>query len=491
MKTGWMTGVLAGVLCLNGAPVQALEPGEVEIGLLRAARFFREQVATEGGYLWQYSDDLRLREGENVADDRCVWVQPPGTPSVGLAFLRAWQVTGDAYHLEAARAAGQCLVRGQLRGGGWPYMIPFDAVRRARLDLRTEPPSNSRSVKRHSVLDDNTTQEALRFLVLLDEALGFRDTAIHEAALYGLSGLLRAQYPNGAFPQVFMPEPHDPSRHPAKAAEYPPEGAEPTREKNYHVFYTFNDNLMRDVNRLLFAAWEVYTNDVYLAAARRAGGFMRLAQLPEPQPAWAQQYDFAMRPCWARKFEPAAVSGGESQTILQALAELFLVTGDVGYLEPIPRAVAYLKRSRLPDGRLARFYELRGNRPLYFTRDYELTFSDANMPTHYAFKIGYGVDEEWLATLPALPDAERRLAVGRLRTRGYRATAAAGAVSDGAAARVLRSLDDQGRWTEEAELKAAGGKRIQAIRCATFVRNTATLCAWLENRKCRPGGPDR
>ncbi|MFA7053859.1 MAG: hypothetical protein WC328_12675, partial [Kiritimatiellia bacterium] len=154
MENGWMTGVLAAVLCLNGASAQALEPGEVEAGLLRAARFFREQVATEGGYLWQYSDDLRLREGENVADDRCVWVQPPGTPSVGLAFLRAWQVTGDAYHLEAARAAGHCLVRGQLRGGGWPYMIPFDAARRARLDLRTDPPSKSRSVKRHSVLDD-------------------------------------------------------------------------------------------------------------------------------------------------------------------------------------------------------------------------------------------------------------------------------------------------------------------------------------------------
>jgi hypothetical protein len=55
-------------------------------------------------------------------------------------------------------------------------------------------------------------------------------------------------------------------------------------------------------------------------------------------------------------------------------------------LEPVPRAIAYLKRSRLPDGRLARFYELRTNRPLYFTKDYKLTFSDADVPTHYAFK---------------------------------------------------------------------------------------------------------
>jgi hypothetical protein len=57
------------------------------------------------------------------------------------------------------------------------------------------------------------------------------------------------------------------------------------------------------------------------------------------------------------------------------------------FLEPIPRAIEYLRRSRLPDGRLARFYELKTNKPLYLTRgDYQLTYSDANMPTHYSFK---------------------------------------------------------------------------------------------------------
>jgi hypothetical protein len=173
----------------------ALERPEVEAGVKRAAVFFRERVSTEGGYLWAYSEDLKLREGENVADDRTVWVQPPGTPACGLAFLRAWRVTRDAYCLDAAKAAGLCLVRGQLRSGGWPYAIPFDAGRRAKLDLRTEPASKSKSVKRYSVLDDNTTQDALRFLVLLDEALAFREATVHEAAQYGLSSLLKVQFP--------------------------------------------------------------------------------------------------------------------------------------------------------------------------------------------------------------------------------------------------------------------------------------------------------
>ena len=46
--------------------------------------------------------------------------------------------------------------------------------------------------------------------------------------------------------------------------------------------------------------------------AERAGDFILAAQMPEPQPAWAQQYDAAMHPAWARKFEPAseAVASG-------------------------------------------------------------------------------------------------------------------------------------------------------------------------------------
>jgi PelA/Pel-15E family pectate lyase len=479
-----MRGCCVAGLCLWAAAGWALERGEVEAGLRRAAGFFREQVSTEGGYLWKYSADLTLREGENVADDRAVWVQPPGTPSVGLAFLRAWRAAGDACYLEAAQAAGLCLVRGQLRSGGWPYMIPFDAQRREKLDLRVDAATRGKSVKRHSVLDDNTTQEALRFLVLLDEAQGFTNAPVHEAAQYGLAALLKAQFPNGAFPQVFFENPaYDPAAYPVKKAEYPPEGTAPTHEKDYHVFYTFNDGLMRDLNRLFFAAAEVYSNAAYRAAAEKAGGFMKLAQLPEPQPAWAQQYDFRMRPCWARKFEPPAVTGGESQSVIMALTELFLVTGDASYLEPLPRAVAYLKRSRLADGRLARFYELRTNTPLYFTKDYQLTASDADMPTHYAFKIDDRLDEGALAAYPAMSAGERQKELNRLRQKGYRALGPEGSGTQKAAEAVLKALDGQGRWVTQEEMKSAQGRRVSVVSCAVFVKNVATLCAYLEGSK--------
>ena len=35
-------------------------------------------------------------------------------------------------------------------------------------------------------------------------------------------------------------------------------------------------------------------DDTYLEAAKRGGDFLVLAQLPEPQPGWAQQYNFDM-----------------------------------------------------------------------------------------------------------------------------------------------------------------------------------------------------
>src|SRR6185436_19339543 len=89
--------------------------------LEKAVRFYRTEVSVHGTYLWQYSDDLSKREGEGKATATQGWVQPPGTPSVGLAFLKAWQATSNSYYLEAARETAHALARGQLLSGGWTY----------------------------------------------------------------------------------------------------------------------------------------------------------------------------------------------------------------------------------------------------------------------------------------------------------------------------------------------------------------------------------
>ena len=115
--------------------------------------------------------------------------------------------------------------------------------------------------------------------------------------------------------------------------------------------------------------------------------------MPEPQPGWAQQYDREMHPAWARKFEPPSITGGESQGAIRILMDVYRHTGDKKYLEPIPRALDYLDKSQLASGRLARFYELKTNKPLYFTKTYELTYDDSDMPTHYGFKLDGKLDQ--------------------------------------------------------------------------------------------------
>ena len=161
---------------------------------------------------------------------------------------------------------------------------------------------------------------------------------------------------------------------------------------------------------LMFRAAEIYNAPKFLAATERAGEFILLAQMPQPQPGWAQQYDADMHPAWARKFEPPAFTGGESQGVMRTLLRLYERTGDRRYFEPIPRALAYYRSCRLPDGRLARFYELQTNKPLYFTKDYQLTYSDDDMPTHYGFKTSNNLEpiakafdrceNRWSATMP-------------------------------------------------------------------------------------------
>ena len=146
----------------------------------------------------------------------------------------------------------------------------------------------------------------------------------------------------------------------------------------------------------MIAAHQVYDDQKYLTALRKLGDFLLLAQMPDPQPGWAQQYSYDMKPIWARKFEPPGVSGDETQEVIETLMKIARATSDRKYLEPIPRAAAWLKSSLLPDGQLARYYELKTNRPLYMTRRgdrYSLTYDDSKLPSHYGWKTESRLEE--------------------------------------------------------------------------------------------------
>lgn len=258
-------------------------------------------------------------------------------------------------------------------------------------------------------------------------------------------------------------------------ANYPESWSRKFPKKKYQSYYTFNDNTIEDLVNVMFLAHHVYQDSRYREAALKAGDFIILAQMPEPQPAWAQQYNQQMQPAWARKFEPPAVTGGESQGIIKTLMQIYIYTGDKKYLAPIPRALAYLEKSELPGGRLARFYELQTNRPLYFTKQYELTYQADDLPTHYGFIIDSKVDSLQRRYEKLLKASPEKLAAMRFPRRRIRLTPALTARAQSA----VRALNGNGAWIIQGDIRSADLDNVPIIDTRVFVRNLETLASFI------------
>src|SRR5262245_40740234 len=96
-------------LSQNARADEALEQA-ARAAMRKAASNYRDNVASHGGYVYYYSADLSQRWGEGAATLDQIFVQPPGTPTVGLAYLAAHKATGDEYYLDTAREAGAALI---------------------------------------------------------------------------------------------------------------------------------------------------------------------------------------------------------------------------------------------------------------------------------------------------------------------------------------------------------------------------------------------
>ncbi len=465
----WLTLLLP---CAFGVgPLHAQQPAsdlreDALRALKKAASYYRGQVASHGGYVYYYSPDLKERWGEGKASPDTIFVQPPGTPTVGMAYLKAYAATGDKFFLDAARETAEALAYGQLESGGWTQVIHFARPEQGRLGKYRNGKGGSWNV---SSLDDGQTQAALTMLMRADKALDFKDAKIHDAATYGLDALLKAQFANGAFPQGWA---RPVEAKPAGKAKFPDyDWKTEGRVKNYWDYYTLNDNLAGTVSDTLIEAHQVYKDEKYQAAFEKLGDFLILAQMPDPQPGWCQQYNYEMIPIWARKFEPPAVTGWESQDVMETLIKIARYTGKKKYLEPIPRALKYFEKCLLPDGKIARYYEFKTNKPLYMNAKYELTYDDSAAPSHYGWKQPARFKE----IEKAYQDAEK--GIGPAQPRPAKELEAD-------VRPIIKDLDDEGRWlsTYAGEPLVGQPKFAASFRylsSAVFSRNLETLSEYI------------
>ncbi len=492
---------LASFLAGQAFAQQSPTPADVQQTMVKVARFAHEKVARHGGYVYLTSSDLTLREAEGIPGPETVWVQPPGTPAVGAALLRAYQATGDESIRRAAYDAALCLTRGQLQSGGWYYQIHFDPTERAKWLYRRDTSGKlqpdptpaaarqatggwadwkQRKVKgNQTTYDDDVTQSAIRLLIEWDAELKFQDAEIHDAAVYSLQSLLGAQYPSGGWSSSWdrFPE-KSPSVElfPLKKASFP-ESVSQQWPKDFTGCYVLNDSQTSNCIDTLLLAWRVYQDDKYLAAVKKAGDFLILAQLPEPQAAWAQQYDAQMQPCWCRAFEPPAVTGGESQKIILSLIAVYEATRDKKYLAPIPAALAYFKKSELPGKRLARFYEVKTNRPIYFERGpggkgHVWTYSNKNIADGYGYIVDSNVD--------SLEKKYQDVLAGKVVTVPKKPGSGPSATR---VQEVIAALDERGVWLDKGSIRDAAGKKVDPpggiIRSDTLITNLDVLSAYV------------
>jgi len=403
---------------------------------------FLQSLAIEGGYVYHYTLDGKEKWGEGKTDDRTIEVQPPGTPAVGMSFLRAYKVTQNRQFLTAAENAAKALIKGQNELGGWQHKIYFDRPTGTMVSF-----------------DDNQTQSAISFLMALDQEVD--DAKLSAAVDKALDMMIQSQLEHGGWPH-----------------RYPWQG-------NYHDHATFNDQGINDCIRVMIEADQYYDREDVTRSLAKVGRFMMISQLPPPQPGWAQQYNEFLQPAWARTFEPPAVCPSASLHNINSLIDLFLHTGNRQYLEPIPDALRWLKDSQLPNGKWGRFLEIGTNKPLYYDRGRIRV--DSLHQLSLERRTGYGYETD---LSQSLQNTERRY----LRITGVIAAEPEDAASVLNAlvpevTEILKNQDEQGRWIVRQDkfrksMPAArwnGEYRVEdRISSALFNKNVQTLCEFLE-----------
>lgn len=453
LRRACVAGTVGALACAGvGTRAQAPDRQQVVDTMKRATTFMVEKVSTEGGYVWAYLPDLSRRWGELEARDTMIWIQPPGTATVGHVFLDAYNATGDEYYYKAADKVAGAIIRAQHPSGGWNYLADFAGERSLREWYNTIGRNAWRLEEfqhnwGNATFDDGGTADASKFLLRL--FVEKRDEKYRPALDRAIRFVLDSQYPVGGWPQ----------RYPRPNASASPDAAD------YTSYITFNDDVAAENIEFLTMCYQTLGDDSLRDAIARGMNAFVIMQQPKPQAGWALQYTLDFKPAGARTYEPKALVTHTTATNIERLISFYRLTGEPKFLARIPEALDWLERTRLPadvapDGRThPTFIEIGTDKPLYVHRSgsnvvngrYYVDYDPASTLGHYsAFRR---VD---LARLRSLHQEARALPPADAARNSPLTTDGAGVPlprfftiesATGDARAIVGSLNAQGYWS--------------------------------------------
>ena len=361
---------------------QKISEEKVVETMLKATKYMVENVSTNGGFVWYYMTDFSRQWGEMEAYKTMIWLQHPGTISMGHVFIDAYRATKNEYYYKAAEKAARAIIWGQSNEGGWNYMIDFAGDKSLKQWYNTIGKNGWRLEEfqhyyGNATFDDDVTTDAARFLLRM--YLEKMDPTYKPALDKALDFILKSQYSNGGWPQ----------RYPLV------KGYEKPGFPDYTPFYTFNDDVIWENVNFLMQCYLVLGQERFLEPIKRGMEFYKISQ--DACGAWGQQVDMNMKAASARTYEPAAFLPSATCENALFLIKFYQLTGNRQFLEGVPKAIKWLEDTKLPEDKIEghrthpTFVDVKTNKPIYVHRKgsnvtygrYYVDENDKNLLSHY------------------------------------------------------------------------------------------------------------
>jgi PelA/Pel-15E family pectate lyase len=352
------------LLLLSTAAPTAQAPTRTQLldTMKRATAFMVDKVSTQGGYVWSYLPDFSRRWGEMEARPTMIWIQPPGTATMGHLYLDAYHATGDKYYYQAAATVANALIRVQLPSGGWNYNADFAGEESLRRWYGTVGKNGWRLEEfqhywGNATFDDAGTAESSKLLLRL--YVEEKDARYKPALDKAIKFVLDSQYPNGAWPQRYPPQ-----------NEFKKNG-----RPDYTSFLTFNDDVAAENVDFLVMCYQALGDKRLLDSIQRAMNAFVITQQPKPQAGWALQYTADLKPSGARSYEPLALVTHTTAANIESMLRFYRLTGDPKFLARLTEAIDWLESVTSPPGIAPAgrthptFIEIGTNKPLYVHRE--------------------------------------------------------------------------------------------------------------------------